>query len=64
MTYLMIGNDLSLFLAHDPVFLLFSYKDNLNRLKQIFLTYDLSSVLHGIDRRFIDHIRKIRTDRP
>ena len=59
----MIGNNLSLFLAHDAVFLLFPDKNDLHRLKEIFLAHNLSAMLHCIDGSLIDHIGKIRADR-
>ena len=62
MAYFMIGNDPPLFLAQDPVFLLFAHKHQLNRLKQILLGHGVSPVLDGIDGRLIHHVGKVSAD--
>ncbi len=59
----MIGDNLTFLLAHDTVFLLFSHKHLLHRIEQVLLIHILSSCLDGIDRRLIDHIRQIRSNR-
>ena len=59
----MVGYDPPLLLAHDAVLLLLADKNDLHRLEQILLADDLSAVLHGVDRRLIDHIGKVRSDR-
>ena len=59
----MIGNDLAFFLAHDPVFLLFSYEYLLYRVKKILLAHILSACLNGIDCRLVDHICEIGSHR-
>ena len=60
MPYLMIRNNPALFLAHNPVFLLFSNQHHFYRFKQILLPDYLPAVLYGIDGGFIDHIRQVR----
>ena len=62
MTNLMVRNDPSFLLAHDPIFLFLTYKHLLYRFKQILLIYIFSAMLHRIDRCLIDHIGKIRTN--
>ncbi len=63
MAHLVIGDDFALFLTHDAVFLLLAHQNLLHRVEQILLVHVLSSVLYRIDRRLVDHIRKIRTHR-
>ncbi len=63
MTYLVVGNDLSLLLAHHAVFLFLADKHLLHRIKEILLAHVLPAQLHGVDRRLVDHICQIRTDR-
>ena len=62
MAYLVVGNDLSLFLTQDAVLLLFSDEDNLDCLEKILLGNGFSSVLDRKNRCLVDHICKIRTN--
>ncbi len=62
MSDLMIGNDLTFFFAHDPVFLFFSYQHLLYRIEQILLADKFSSHFYRIDSGLVNHIGKIRTD--
>ena len=59
----MVGYDFSFFLAHNAVFLLLAHQYLFHRFKQILLADIIPSFLHRIDRRFVDHIGKIRADR-
>ena len=62
MTYFMIGYDLTLLCAHDPVFFLLADQYLLDRFKQILLADILPAFFDCIDRSLIDHIGKVRTD--
>ena len=55
----MIGDNPPLFLAHNPVLLLFSDKHNLYRFKEILLANYLPAMFDRIDSSLIDHIGKI-----
>ena len=58
----MVGDNLTLLITHDAVLLLLTaHSHQLKGLKQIRLVDKFPSVFHGIDRRFIDHIGKIRS---
>ena len=63
MAHLMVGHNLTLFLAHHAVFLFLAYEHLLHRVKEIFLAHILPAKLHGIDGRLVDHIRKIGANR-
>ena len=60
MAHFVVGDDLSLLLAHNPVFLFFSHQNLFHRVKQVLLRHVLSAVLYRIDGSFVDHIGKIR----
>ena len=62
MTYLMISNNPLFFLTKYPVFFLLSCNDNFNRFKQIRLIYIFSAIFYCVNRRFINHIRQIRSN--
>ena len=62
MTNLMVRNDPSFLLIHDPILLFLAYKHLFHSLKQILLVHIFSSMLYGIDRCLVDHIGKIRTN--
>ena len=59
----MICDNPLFFLTENPVFFLFSCNNNFNRFKQIGLINIFSAAFYSIDRRLINHIRQIRTDR-
>ena len=63
MPHLMIGDDLSLLLAHDAVLLLLTYKHYLHRVKQILLADILPALFYGIDCRLVDHIGQVGAHR-
>ena len=63
MSDLMIGNDLLFLITHRAVFLLLAaYCHDLKRFKQIRLCDKLTAFLDRVDRRLVDHVRKVRSD--
>ena len=64
MAHFMISDNPLFFLAKYPVFLFLARNHDLHRFKQIRLIDILPAVFHRIDRSFIDHIRKVRPNRP
>ena len=61
-TYFMIGYDLTLLRAHDPVFFLLADQYLLDRFKQILLANIFPALFDCIDRSLVDHIGKVRAD--
>ena len=61
MSYLVVGDNPPLLLAHNAVFLLFSDQNHLNSLEKILLADNLSAMLHGVDSSLVDHVGKIRS---
>ena len=61
MSHFMIGNDAALFLAEDPVFFLFTHKNDFHSLKQILLGNHVSSGLDCQNGRLVDHVCQIGT---
>ena len=62
MPHFMVRYDPALFLIHNAVFFLFSYKNYFHSFKQIFLADNLSAMLYRCDRSFVNHIGKIRAN--
>ena len=62
MPYLMIGDNLSLFLAEHAVFLLHSHQNDLYRLQQILLGNRSPVMFNRQNCGFIHHVGKIRSD--
>ena len=63
MANLVVRHDAALFLIHDSVFLLFPHKHDFDRFKQVFLGNGLPAALNRQNRRLIDHVGKVRTNR-
>ena len=60
MAYFMVGNNAAFLCGKNTILLLLAYKHHLHCLQQILLGNSASSLLHGKNGAFIDHIGKIR----
>ena len=63
MSDLMVGNYLTLFPAHNTIFLFLTDKHLFHSCEQILLGNIFPAMLHRHNGRFINHIGKIRTNR-
>ena len=65
MTHLVVGDDLALFVAHDPVLLLLTAHGNqLKGLEEIILVDELPVMFYRVDGRLVDNVGQIRSHQP